>query len=768
MITLHSLGFPRIGKRRELKFAVEQYWRGDMPEEHLESIGRQLRREQWESQSELDMVTVGDFSFYDHVLDTSFLFGHYPELQSQQRLKGLEHYFALARGLDNENTGNQPITPLPMTKWFNTNYHYSVSTISEDTEFKLNAKSLLAQCEEAEMAGYRPKPTILGPLTYLWLCDASSDSLKLEALQKLVPKYSELLTAFSSNAIEWVQIEEPILTLDLPPEWKQAFQQTYSTIRAKSSPKLMLTTYFGDIGEHADWVLKLPVDGIHLDAKANESYLITISEQLEPHQVLSLGVVDGRNIWKTNYEQTLDTVTPLYKRLGERLWLAPSTSLLHLPVDLSLELHLPRQIKEWVCFAKQRIQELTDIKQLLQDDTPSTSKQLLLKTNKQAVESRSKSLLVHKPFVKVMMMNINENMYHRSDEFETRSKLQQQTLALPPLPTTTIGSFPQTNALRKLRQDFKEHRISHEYHQQAIQTTIEENIELQERIGLDVLVHGEPERSDMVEFFAEKLDGFATTEHAWVQSYGTRCVRPPILYGDTSRPSPMTVELATYAQSLSEKPVKGMLTGPVTMLTWSFVRDDQPRSVTCQQLALAIRDEVIDLESAGISVIQIDEPALKEGFPLKLAAQPNYIQWAIDNFKLATSGVKSTTQIHSHMCYSHFSELIPHLQKLDIDVLTIENARAGSRFLNEITESNYTKALGPGIFDIHTPTTPSEISISNNVKALLTSMPPTQIWVNPDCGLKTRTWQQTEESLKNMVNATQSVRNELETRKQGV
>lgn len=758
MIKLHTLGFPRIGQQRELKFALERYWSGQINDDLLTSAGKQIRKQQWHYQHQLDMVTVGDFSYYDHVLDTSFLVGHLPLTLKSNGLTERQNYFALARGQSAVKPSVPEINPLPMTKWFNTNYHYTVSTVDTETSFGLNATRLIEQCQEAIDLGYTPKPVVLGPLTYLWLCDAKSDDIKLDMSDTLKGIYQTLLSELHVLGIEWLQIDEPILNLELPHNWIQKFQETYQFFSQSESPKLLLTTYFGELGKNVSWVTQLPVDGLHIDALANKKKLNQIINRLTPEQILSLGVVDGGNIWRTNYQEIKTLLKPIFNQLKSRLWLAPTCSLLHLPVDVDYEYRLHRNIKSWVCFAKQRLEELNDIRILLDDDTSQGKRFSMLANNSALIHERKQSLMVHRPHVKVASMNINNDMLCRTSCNVDRAQQQQEILKLPPLATTTIGSLPQTAALRTLRQQYNNRLVPFNYYEDAIKSTIVENIRKQEDIGLDVLVHGEPERSDMVEYFAELLEGFATSEHGWVQSYGSRCVRPPIIYGDVSRPYSMTVSFASFAQSLTAKPVKAILTGPVTMLNWSYVRDDQPKSITCQQIALAIRDEVNDLEEADIKIIQINEPAFTEDTPQARAHQTDAVKWAVNCFNLCVSGVTDNTQIHSYMGSPDFKQLMPQIIKLDLDVLYIENARAGTVLLSNVVASNVSNAFGLGVYDTHNPNTTTELTMRQNIASLMQSTPVEKLWINPNRGLKTNQWEETAFALRNMVAATRKVR----------
>jgi 5-methyltetrahydropteroyltriglutamate--homocysteine methyltransferase len=649
-----------------------------------------------------------------------------------------------------------------MTKWFDSNYHYIVPEFSEGQHFTISRTTFFDQVREAQALGHVVKPVIPGPLTYLWLgkgdAFAAADSnKKLELLERLIPAYREVLLRLEQLGVDWVQIDEPILTLELPDTWQRAFLRVYDQLAGATKTRLLLATYFGALDDNLHTALSLPIDGIHVD-------LVRAPEQLDGvlahlgDKVLSAGVIDGRNIWRTDLEAWLPRLEEVKNYLGDRLWLAPSCSLLHVPVDLEQEDQIDEEMKTWLSFARQKLDELALLAGLL-DDPDHYQQQRAAQLA--AVTSRLQSPRVHNAGVTERLATSAAICRERQSPFAVRIAAQQKHLQLPAFPTTTIGSFPQTTGIRHLRRQFKQGEITATTYEDGIKAEIADVIKRQERLGLDVLVHGEPERNDMVEYFGEQLSGYAFTHYGWVQSYGSRCVKPPIIFGDIARPQPMTVAWASYSQTLSSRPVKGMLTGPVTMLQWSFVRDDQPRAITCRQLALALRDEILDLEAAGIHVIQIDEPALREGLPLKQHNWREYLDWAVDAFKLATAGVQDTTQIHTHMCYSEFNDIIGAIAALDADVITIETSRSNMELLDAFKNFAYPNDLGPGVYDIHSPNVPTVAQILELMKKAATHLPAERLWVNPDCGLKTRAWPEVEASLKRMVQAASILRQEL-------
>ena len=765
MTTLHNLGFPRIGAQRELKKALEAYWRGEIDQASLLQTGQTLRQQNWALQKEagIDWLPVGDFSYYDQILDLSVLLGVIPErFGNDGTTTALDTYFCMARG---RAPNSEPVAASEMTKWFDTNYHYIVPEFSKDQAFQLNGNRLFEEVSEALALGYPVKPVIPGPLTYLWLGKVKGESFdKLSLLDRLLPAYSEILQRLMSQGVEWVQIDEPILALDLPREWQQAFESVYTRLPVKDL-KILLACYFGPLKENLRLACQLPVDGLHIDAVRGKDEINQLLTWLPSYRVLSVGIVDGRNIWRSDIDAQLELLKPLHNKLGDRLWLAPSCSLLHVPVDLEQEQELDAEISQWLAFARQKLDELSVLKTVLDKGEAACASEL--QAARKAIASRRSSSRIHNPDVKQRCTNISEAMTKRASSFENRKALQQARLKLPLFPTTTIGSFPQTAEIRKTRLHYRQGKISEQDYQAAMKKEIDHVIQKQEQIGLDVLVHGEPERNDMVEYFGELLEGFAFTRYGWVQSYGSRCVKPPLIFGDIQRPQAMTVAWSQYAQSRTNKVMKGMLTGPVTILNWSFVRDDQARSETCRQLALAIRDEVCDLESAGIKVIQIDEAALREGLPLRKADRQDYLDWAVSAFRIATSGVKDETQIHTHMCYSEFNDIIADILAMDADVITIETSRSDMELLEAFREFDYRNDIGPGVYDIHSPNIPSVESITDLIGYALKYIPAQRLWINPDCGLKTRSWPEVEPALKNMVTAAQWLRKQHGNSKAG-
>ncbi len=762
MTTTHNLGFPRIGAQRELKFATERYWRGEIDRAALEEIGAKLRRRHWQAQAErgVDLLPVGDFSFYDQVLDTSVMLGCVPPRFGRDGGPAdLDTMFRMARG---RAPSGEPAHACEMTKWFDTNYHYIVPEFHRDTRFQLASEQLFEQVEEALAQGHAVKPVLLGPLSFLWLGKAKDDGLeKLSLLDELVPVYGEIFDRLASLGVEWAQIDEPILVLDLPLPWKQAFERAYNRLQQRRL-KLMIASYFGAMEDNLQLACTLPVAGIHVDAVTAPEQLDLLVSHCPAYKVISAGIVDGRNIWRADLDALLETLTPLAERLGDRLWLAPSCSLLHVPVDLAQEEELDDEIRPWLAFALQKLDEIETLRRALDDGRDAVAGALA--DAAAAARSRRESPLIHDPEVQARVAAIDDSMTRRKHPYPERRPLQHARLKLPLLPTTTIGSFPQTAEIRKTRRDFKAGSLDEARYVAAMQREIAHCIEQQEAIGLDVLVHGEPERNDMVEYFGEQLAGYAFTRHGWVQSYGSRCVKPPILYGDIRRPAPMTVRWASHAQSLTDKPVKGMLTGPVTMLNWSFVRDDQPRERTALQLALAIRDEVRDLEAAGIAIIQIDEAALREKLPLRKRQWRHYLDWTVRAFRLCASGVDDATQIHTHMCYSEFNDIIEAIAQMDSDVITIETSRSDMELLDAFVDFEYPNEIGPGVYDIHSPNVPTVEEMVTLLEKAAERIPVERLWVNPDCGLKTRGWDEVSAALKNMVAAAKVMREKIDPR----
>lgn len=752
-IKTHSLGYPRIGAKRELKFALESYWKGKSNRDELQTLAAELRQHHWRDQEELDLVPVGDFSFYDQVLDMSFTLGNLPPRVQDFEGDPLDNYFRVARGRsakkgDRHSGCSCGVAAGEMTKWFDTNYHYIVPEFNSATTFELDASRLLRQLAEAK--GVEAKPVIIGPVSYLALGKAKDDSDKLALLPRLLPVYAELLDKLAEAGANWIQIDEPILVTELDEKWVAAFRDTYAKLASKRV-KLLLATYFGQLKENLPLLADLPVQGVHIDTINARDEVSTLIQALPDDCVISLGVINGRNIWKTDLTAALDWLEPLVEKIGQRLWLAPSCSLLHVPVDLESEERLDAEICTWLAFAKQKLEELHVLSVALNQGRKAVHAEL--ESNAAATASRRHSTRVHNPAVEAELKQISPKLGSRQSPYEQRASRQAERLNLPRFPTTTIGSFPQTNKIRLTRSQFKKGKIDPAIYLQAMRQEIAECVRKQESLGLDVLVHGEPERNDMVEYFGEQLDGYAFTDFGWVQSYGSRCVKPPLLFGDISRPKPMTVDWTIYAQSLTDKPMKGMLTGPVTILNWSFVRDDQPRSVSCYQLALAIRQEVLDLEKAGVRIIQIDEAALREGLPLRRSQWREYLDWAVEAFRITANGVSDETQIHTHMCYSEFNDIIESIAGMDADVITIETSRSDMELLDVFEHFKYPNEIGPGVYDIHSPNIPTVEHIEILMRKAAERIPQDRLWINPDCGLKTRQWDEVISSLKSMVEA---------------
>ena len=760
MTVTHNPGFPRIGAQRELKQALEAYWKGDTDREALEQVGRTLRARHWTLQVDagLDLIPVGDFSWYDQVLDMSCLLGVVPlRFHHPGGNVDLDTRFRMARG---RAPSGEAVAACEMTKWFDTNYHYLVPEFQSEQAFSLSSSQLFDQVAEAMALGYRVKPVITGPLSYLWLGKCKRGVFdKLELLDKLLPVYGEILQTLKEQGVEWVQIDEPILVLDLPQDWKVAFESVYSRWSG-NGVKRLLATYFGGLGDNLGLACRLPVEGLHIDTVRAPEQLGGILDQLPPYKILSAGCVDGRNIWRSDLDRVVQTLEPVHERLGERLWLAPSCSLLHVPVDLETEAGLSADIKSWLAFATQKLDEVTVLGRALDKGRDAVADELAL--SRTAITARRGSTDIHREGVRKRLKAVDDTQTRRNRPYQERAPLQRSRLDLPLFPTTTIGSFPQTAGIRATRRDYRRGRIDAAGYQARMKAEIADTVRRQEALGLDVLVHGEPERNDMVEYFGEQLDGFAFTENGWVQSYGSRCVKPPIIYGDIERPAPMTVDWIRFAQSCTDRPMKGMLTGPVTMLNWSFVRDDQPRAETCAQIALALRDEVLDLEKAGIHIIQIDEAALREGLPLRKSEWDGYLGWAVHAFRLCASGVADKTQIHTHMCYSAFNDIIEAIAAMDADVITIETSRSDMELLDVFEDFAYPNEIGPGIYDIHSPNVPDVDDIVMLMEKAAQRIPPERLWINPDCGLKTRAWPEVEAALENMLAAAILLRKHVE------
>ncbi|MGX9866085.1 5-methyltetrahydropteroyltriglutamate--homocysteine S-methyltransferase [Pseudomonas moraviensis] len=760
MALAHSLGFPRIGRDRELKKAQEAFWKGELNEAGLRDVGRDLRKAHWDLQKNagIDLLPVGDFAWYDQVLTHSLMFGVIPErFRPHDGKATLQTLFSMARGVSNACCGGAHAQE--MTKWFDTNYHYLVPEFSADQQFQLGWEQLFEETEEARALGHNVKPVIIGPLTYLWLGKTKgTDFDKLELLDRLLPLYGQIFARLAALGVEWVQIDEPILVLDLPQDWKNAFERAYNQIQRDPLKKL-LATYFGGLEENLGLAANLPVDGLHIDLVRAPDQYPTILDRLPAYKVLSLGVVNGRNVWRCDLQNALATLRHAHERLGDRLWVAPSCSLLHSPVDLSREDQLDAELKSWLAFAVQKCEEVAVLAQAVSE--PEAPQVLRALAQSRAVQtSRAASPRIHKPAVQARVAAITASDAQRQSPFAQRIAKQRRKLDLPLFPTTTIGSFPQTAAIRLARQAYKQGKLSAADYTDAMHSEIRHAVEIQERLGLDVLVHGEAERNDMVEYFAEQLDGYAFTRFGWVQSYGSRCVKPAVIFGDLSRPRAMTVEWIRYAQSLTDKVMKGMLTGPVTMLMWSFPREDVSREVQARQLALAIRDEVNDLEAAGINIVQIDEAAFREGLPLRRAQWQAYLHWASEAFRLCASGVRDETQIHTHMCYSEFNDVIESIAAMDADVITIETSRSDMELLEAFEAFAYPNDIGPGVYDIHSPRIPDVAEMVGLLRKAARRIPAERLWVNPDCGLKTRGWPETEAALVHMVTAARQLRKE--------
>ena len=757
MNTFHLSGYPRIGAKRELKFAVEAFWKGNTSEAELQQVAANIRRSNWATQQAAgaDLLPVGDFSFYDHVLDMQVALGCIPaRFGFDAAALTLPEYFQLARG-------NATQFAMEMTKWFDTNYHYIVPEWHPQTGFKANSKNLIAQIKEARALGHDIKPTLVGPITLLWLGKEKADGFnRLDLLPKLLPEYQKLLRELANEGVDWIQIDEPILAVDADQAWLDAFAPTYKEL-AITGTRIILGTYFAGVAEHADLLKNLPVHGLHIDGVRAPEQLAVFAQAWPQNKVLSVGLIDGRNVWRANLSQVIDTLAPLNAKLGNNLWIAPSCSLLHSPQDLAVEEKLDGEIKSWMAFAAQKLVELGVVKQALEHGKDAVKDALA--ASDAAAADRATNKKIHNQAVQTRVANLRPGADARKSPFAQRIEAQQAWMKLPLLPTTTIGSFPQTSEIRQARAAFKKGDLSAADYEAAMKKEIAYCVEEQEKLQIDVPVHGEAERNDMVEYFGEQLAGYCFSQFGWVQSYGSRCVKPPIIFGDVSRPNAMTVFWSTYAQSLTQRPMKGMLTGPVTMFKWSFVRDDIPLSQVCKQIALALNDEVLDLEKAGIKVIQIDEPAIREAMPLKKAQWDEYLAWACESFRLSSTDAEDSTQIHTHMCYSEFNDILPAIASMDADVITIETSRSDMELLTAFGDFKYPNDIGPGVYDIHSPRVPSEAEIEHLLRKAIEVVPVARLWVNPDCGLKTRGWPETIAQLQAMMNVTQKLRAELQS-----
>ncbi|HEF8784956.1 TPA: 5-methyltetrahydropteroyltriglutamate--homocysteine S-methyltransferase [Providencia alcalifaciens] len=753
----HTLGFPRVGLKRELKRAQEDYWAGKIDQTALLETGYQLRVRHWEQQKNagIDLLPVGDFAWYDQVLTTSLLLGNVPPRhQNEDGTVDLDTLFRVARG--RAPTG-KPAAAGEMTKWFNTNYHYIVPEFQQGQQFKLSWNQLFDEVDEALKLGHKVKPVVIGPITYLWLGKVKGPTFdRLSLLKDLLPAYQEILSRLAEKGVEWVQIDEPALVLDLPIKWQQAYQEAYQALTGKTN--LLLTTYFDGISHHLDVIKQLPVQGLHVDLVAGKDDIAALHQALPKDWVLSLGLINGRNVWKGDLGEKFQRVKPL---LGERtLWVGSSCSLLHSPIDLNDETRLDAEVKSWFAFALQKCEELALLTKTL--NQPTAENIAALETYSSPIRARRTSSRVNNTQVAQRLAAINAKDTERTRPYVERAELQRQRFNLPLWPTTTIGSFPQTSEIRSLRLDFKKGNVDQLNYRTSISEHIKQAIKEQELLDIDVLVHGEAERNDMVEYFGEHFDGYIFTQNGWVQSYGSRCVKPPVIIGDISRPEAITVEWAKYAQSLTDKPVKGMLTGPVTILCWSFPREDVSRETIAKQIALALRDEVDDLQKAGIGIIQIDEPALREGLPLRRNEWKAYLTWAVDAFKLSAAIAEDETQIHTHMCYCEFNDIMDSIAGLDADVITIETSRSDMDLLDAFEDFDYPNEIGPGVYDIHSPNVPNVEWIVALLRKAAQRVPAERLWVNPDCGLKTRGWEETRQALANMVEAAKKLRNEYQ------
>lgn len=759
MVFSTNLGYPRIGPKRELKTALEKYWSGQIDATELDRVAQSIRKENWTLQQQLGLqhIPSNDFSLYDHVLDTTAMLGAVPQRYNwNSPTVDLPTYFAMARGRQESSVD---VPAMEMTKWFDTNYHYIVPEFEPGQTFRLGSTKPVDEFQRAKALGIHTRPVILGPVSFLLLGKAKQKDLDpLSFLDSIVPVYEEVLRRLAQAGADWVQIDEPILVLDLDSNAKSAFKKAYERLGSVSPQlRLLVATYFGELAENLSLAMNLPVAGLHLDVVRAPEQLDRAISEVPSRMTLSVGIVDGRNVWRNDFGRSLEALRRALKVLGsERLMVGPSSSLLHSPVDLNLESQIDAELRQWLAFAKQKIEEVVFLTRALNEGENTVKAEL--ESNREAMKAKRTSPRIHNKAVLDRVASVKEDMLKRKSAHSDRKKKQRKQLQLPALPTTTIGSFPQTAEVRQARAEYKAGKRDLNKYEAFLKEEIERTIRFQEEIGLDVLVHGEFERTDMVEYFGERFTGVAFTQNGWVQSYGSRCVRPPVIYGDVSRPEAMTVRWSKFAQSLTSRPVKGMLTGPVTILQWSFVRDDQPRSETCRQIALAIRDEVVDLEKAGIKIIQIDEPALREGLPLRRKAWQDYLTWAVNAFRLASSGVSDETQIHSHMCYSEFNDIIEAIGAMDADVIAIEASRSQMELLGSFVRYRYPSDIGPGVYDIHSPRIPNRDEMEQLLRKAMEVLSTDQLWINPDCGLKTRKWEEVKPALINMVEVARQLR----------
>ena len=753
MIKIASIGYPRIGPKRELKVALENFWKSDISEAELQTVAKDLRSKNWQTQKEngVDLISSNDFSFYDQVLDTICLLGAIPKRYKWDGKEvSLKTYFAMARG---SQTSELDVPALEMTKWFDTNYHYLVPELSKDQSFQLSTNKPFEEFKEAKKFGFNTKPIILGPLSFLLLAKGLDGFKTINLLDKILPVYKEIIKKLSELGAEWIQIDEPILVKDLDSQVVSQIKNTLNELKKSSgSSKILVATYFEDLNDEVkNEIFESNIDAVHLDlvrGNRNKSYVKNSKKQL------SLGLIDGRNVWKADLKEKIEFIK---NNTSGDIIIASSCPLLHTPYDLDLEQKVPQEIKRWLSFSKQKLQELNIIKNFINNNTHQTE----LKKNTDDVQDRKTSKLIHDNAVKDRIKIINKSITDRKSSYTLRAKVQKDIFSLPKYPTTTIGSFPQTSDVRQARAKFKRGEIDEKSYDKFLEEKTIDAIRKQEKIGLDVIVHGEFERNDMVEYFGEQLKGFTFTSSGFVQSYGSRCVKPPIIYGNVSRPKPMTVRWSKFAQDQTKQIVKGMLTGPITILQWSFVRDDQPRKNTAQEIAFAIRDEVQDLEKNGIRMIQIDEPALREGLPLKKKDWKEYLEWSVDCFKISSGVVKDETQIHTHMCYAEFEDIINSIAALDADVISIETSRSRMELLTTFEKFKYPNEVGPGVYDIHSPRVPTKDEMKELIKKASKLIDSKRVWVNPDCGLKTRGWSETTAALEKMVEAAKELRNEI-------
>lgn len=762
MLKSTIVGYPRIGEHRELKFATEAYFKNNITELELKKTAKDLRSQYWQIQKEkrVDIIPSNDFSFYDNVLDTAFLLNVIPNRYKELNISDLDTYFAMARGYQKDNND---VKALPMKKWFNTNYHYIVPELEDDTVLKINDTKPFDLYKEAKELGIETKPVIIGPFTFLKLTNIKGKKTKFDWIDSLINVYSDILSKFNELGIKNLQIDEPILVTDLDNEDKEIFNKIYSELlNTKHDYKVLLQTYFGDVRDIYNDLLKLDFDAYALDFIEGHKTLDLIKENgFNKDKILVAGLINGKNIWRNNYKNTLDIIDELRKYVAEEnLVIGTSYSLLHIPYTVKNESLLSEEFKETLVFAKEKLDELNQLKTLVDDKDYKLNKDFI--ENQRIIKAKSESPLCFNKKVRDRVNSLKEEDFNRKEEFEARRAIQHEKLKLPILPTTTIGSFPQTSEIKKIRKAFRDGEVTKEEYENNLKEKTSEIIRFQEEIGIDVLVHGEYERTDMVEYFGRLLDGFIFTLNGWVQSYGTRGVKPPIIFGDVNRSKELTVSWSKFAQSLTDKPVKGMLTGPITILNWSFAREDLDLKNIAYQIGLAIGDEVLDLQNNGIKIIQIDEAALREKLPLrKVEWNSEYLDWAIPAFRLTNSKVEASTSIHTHMCYSEFSDIVKAIEDMDADVISIEAARSDFSLLDFLRESNFKLEIGPGVYDIHSPRIPKEDEIKDLIRIILGKLDKTKIWINPDCGLKTRGMAETKPSLINMVKAAKAIREEL-------